>query len=144
MEPKQQTKAYHQLLYIFCLGKQATIPRIEQSGATEFSIEEIETIPSFSSPLVFLNSTSSVSWPNFKIVILLLSFLFATLFYTLFGDNMKVKIFDEEYEKDLENDINEFLSDFEGDIIEIKYQVALGIFSEEQIYCFSAMIIYTN
>ncbi len=57
---------------------------------------------------------------------------------------MKVKIFDEEYEKDLENDINEFLSDFEGDIIEIKYQVALGIFSEEQIYCFSAMIIYTN
>ena len=57
---------------------------------------------------------------------------------------MKVKIFDEEYEKDLENDINEFLSDFEGDIIEIKYQVALGIFSEEQVYCFSAMIIYTN
>ena len=57
---------------------------------------------------------------------------------------MKVKIFDEEYEKDLENDINEFLSDFEGDIIEIKYQVALGIFSEEQIYCFYAMIIYTN
>ena len=56
---------------------------------------------------------------------------------------MKVKIFDEGHEKDLENSINEFLTDFEGDVIDIKYQVSLGVFSEEQIYCFSAMIIYT-
>lgn len=55
---------------------------------------------------------------------------------------MKVKIFDEAHEKDLEQAINEFL---EGDIevIDIKYQVAISVFSEEQIYCFSAMVIYT-
>ena len=54
---------------------------------------------------------------------------------------MKVKIFDEIHEKDLEESVNDFLS---GDIevIDIKYQVAISIFSEEQIYCFSAMIIY--
>ena len=28
------------------------------------------------------------------------------------------------------------------EIIDIKYQVGVGIFSEEQIFCFSAMIIY--
>lgn len=56
---------------------------------------------------------------------------------------MKVKIFDEEDEKDLENDINDFLEDFTGEVIEIKYQVAIGVFSDEQVFCFSAMIIYT-
>lgn len=56
---------------------------------------------------------------------------------------MKVKIFDENHEKDLENSINTFLSDLSGEVIEIKYQVAVGIFSEEQVFCFSAMIIYT-
>ena len=55
---------------------------------------------------------------------------------------MKVKIFDENHEKDLEQAINEFLSTNDIDIIDIKYQVALSVFSEEQVYCFSAMIIY--
>lgn len=53
---------------------------------------------------------------------------------------MKVKIFDEESEIDLEDDINKFIETV--DVIDIKYQVSLGLFSEEQIYCFSAMIIY--
>ena len=53
---------------------------------------------------------------------------------------MKVKIFDESHEKDLEDKINEFLK--EHDIIDIKYQVAIGIQGEDQIYCFSAMVIY--
>ena len=55
---------------------------------------------------------------------------------------MKVKIYDEESEKDLEEKINDFLNDFDGEIIDIKFQVGVSIFSEEQIYCFSAMIIY--
>lgn len=56
---------------------------------------------------------------------------------------MKVKIFDEMHEKDLENNINEFISEIElDDIIDIKYQVSVSMFSEEQIYCFSAMIVY--
>lgn len=59
------------------------------------------------------------------------------------GDTMKVKIFDENHEKDLEASINGFLKELEGEVIEIKYQVAIGVFSEEQVFCFSAMIIYT-
>lgn len=55
---------------------------------------------------------------------------------------MKVKIFDESHEKDLESSINDFLNETNCDIIDIKYQVDIGICGEEQIYCFSAMIIY--
>lgn len=58
---------------------------------------------------------------------------------------VKVKIFDEAHEKDLEEDINLFLDSLDDDkeIIDIKYEVSVSIFSEEQVYCFSAMIIYT-
>lgn len=54
---------------------------------------------------------------------------------------MKVKIFDFEDEKDLEGAINDFLDD-DIEVVDIKYQVSSSIFSEEQIYCFSAMIVY--
>ncbi|MBE6157797.1 MAG: sporulation protein Cse60 [Firmicutes bacterium] len=57
---------------------------------------------------------------------------------------MKVKIFDYEDEIDLEEDINLFLSELEGEVIDIKYQVSASVYSEEQIFCFSAMIVYTN
>ena len=55
---------------------------------------------------------------------------------------MKVKIFDENHEKDLEADINLFLEENTCDIIDIKYQVSITVCGEDQIYCFSAMIIY--
>ena len=55
---------------------------------------------------------------------------------------MKVKIFDEESEKDLEEKLNDFLSDFDGEIVDIKFQVSESIFSEEQINFFTVMIIY--
>lgn len=55
---------------------------------------------------------------------------------------MKVKVFDESHEKDLEASVNDFLDDLEGEVIDIKYQVSVSLFSEEQIYCFSAMVIY--
>ena len=57
---------------------------------------------------------------------------------------MKVKLFDEEDEVDLENDINDFIKDNDIEVIDIKYQVAVSIFSEEQIFCFSGMIIYSE
>ena len=58
---------------------------------------------------------------------------------------MKVKLFDESHEKDLETAINKFLSEEENiDIIDIKFQTAISVFSEEQIYCFSAMILYSK
>lgn len=64
------------------------------------------------------------------------------MFYNSIGDDMKVKVFDFEDEKDLEDEINEFLSELDGEVIDIKYQVGVSIFSEEQVFCFSAMIIY--
>ena len=54
---------------------------------------------------------------------------------------MKVKVIVEECEKDLENSINSFLNE-SIDVIDIKYQVSIAINGEEQLYCFSAMIIY--
>ena len=62
--------------------------------------------------------------------------------YHQFGDNMKVKIFDLEDETDLEKEVNQFLSNEDIEVIDIKYSVSSSIFSEEQIFCFSAMIIY--
>lgn len=53
---------------------------------------------------------------------------------------MKVKLFDESHEKDLEESVNNFIKEVE--VIDIKYQVAVSIFADEQIFCFSAMIIY--
>ena len=55
---------------------------------------------------------------------------------------MKVKIFDYEDELDLEEDVNEFISDNNIEVIDIKYQVSSSIFGEEHVFCFSAMIIY--
>ena len=55
---------------------------------------------------------------------------------------MKVKIFDENHESDLESDINDFLSNNTCNVIDIKYQVSISIYGEDQIYCFSAMIVY--
>lgn len=57
---------------------------------------------------------------------------------------MKVKIFDEGHEKDLEVAVNDFLDELDGDVIDIKYQTAVSVFSDEQIFCFSAMVIYTK
>ena len=55
---------------------------------------------------------------------------------------MKVIVFDEMHEKDLEASVNAFLEEIGDKVIDIKYQVSISMFSEEQIYCFSAMILY--
>lgn len=57
---------------------------------------------------------------------------------------MKVKIFDEIHEEDLEDNINKFIENNEIEVIDIKYQVSISVFGEEQIYCFSALIVYTE
>lgn len=56
---------------------------------------------------------------------------------------MKVKIFDEGHEKDLEDAVNKFLLTVKT-IIDIKYQVAIMFDMKEQIYCYSAMVIYKD
>jgi len=57
---------------------------------------------------------------------------------------MKVKIIDEMHEKDLETSINAFLDEIGDKVIDVQYRVAVAMFSEEQIYCFTAMILYKN
>lgn len=53
---------------------------------------------------------------------------------------MKVKIFNYDDEIDLEEDINDFISDNDIEIIDIKYQVSTC----DEVICFSGMIIYTE
>ena len=58
---------------------------------------------------------------------------------------MKVKVFDEGHEKDLEEAINEFLKTIkQEDVFDIKYQISTMYDYKEQIYCYSAMVIYRN
>ena len=55
---------------------------------------------------------------------------------------MKVKVIDESHEKDLENALNGFLNSGDFDIIDIKFQVAIATSGEDQLYCFSALVVY--
>ena len=55
---------------------------------------------------------------------------------------MKVKIIDEEHEKDLENGINKFIKENNIDVIDIKLCSSCSVYGEEQIYCFTALIMY--
>ena len=57
---------------------------------------------------------------------------------------MKVKVIDEEHEKDLENGINDFIKENDIDVIDIKLSSSCSIYGEEQIYCFTVLIIYTE
>ena len=62
------------------------------------------------------------------------------IFFDKNGDNMKVKVFDCDHESDLESAINDFIQ--EKEVVDIKFSVAASVFGEEQVYCFSALIVY--
>jgi len=57
---------------------------------------------------------------------------------------LKVKLFDFEHEKDLEKEMNAFLKEItEKQLIDIKFDVSVTSEDEEnQVFCFSSMIIY--
>ena len=56
---------------------------------------------------------------------------------------VQVKVFDEEHEDDLSDMINAFLEDHPDiDVVDIKFSTSCSIQEEEQIYCFSALLIY--
>jgi len=57
---------------------------------------------------------------------------------------LQVKVFDCEHEQDLEEEINDFLTQLDHkQVKDIKYNIAaLGEVEDEQIYCFSAMVMY--
>jgi hypothetical protein len=57
---------------------------------------------------------------------------------------LKVAVFDEEHEKDLEDEINHFLAELkENQVNNIKYSVSVTTDRDgDQLYCFSALIMY--
>lgn len=57
------------------------------------------------------------------------------------GDVMKVKCFDEQHEDDLTLAINQFL-DESMEVIDIKFSTAAFTNDNEQIFCFSALLLY--
>lgn len=58
---------------------------------------------------------------------------------------LQVKVFDEEHEDDLSEAINEYLLDNEDlNVLDIKFSTAIASGEEEQVYCFSAMLIYSS
>ena len=57
---------------------------------------------------------------------------------------MKVRAFDANHELDLQDKINDFLKGIQEDkIVDIKYSVSVMV-DKEQIYCFSALVIYKD
>ena len=42
---------------------------------------------------------------------------------------MKIKVFDESHEKNV-------------DVVDIKFAVSTSMYADEQIYCFSALVLY--
>ena len=55
---------------------------------------------------------------------------------------MFVKIFDENHEEDLEDAVNDFINNDGIKVIDIKFQVAIMYDNKDQIYCYTAIIIY--
>lgn len=56
---------------------------------------------------------------------------------------LQVKVFDEEHEDDLTEVINAFLKESVDICVQdIKFSTAISEQEQEQIYCFSALIIY--
>lgn len=58
---------------------------------------------------------------------------------------VQIKVFDEEHEDDLTEVVNAWLQE-NADIrlMDIKFSTAVSDFEEEQIYCFSAMVIFST
>lgn len=59
-----------------------------------------------------------------------------------YNENMKVKVFDEQHELDLEYEINQFLSQKEIKVVDIRFSTAAFYDEEDQVFCFSALILY--
>lgn len=60
---------------------------------------------------------------------------------------LKIKVFDENHEKDLEENINNFIEDIskqEKEVIDIKYSPSITMTEYVQIYCFSALVMYDD
>ena len=58
---------------------------------------------------------------------------------------VQITVFDEEHEDDLTEVVNSWIQEH-ADIrlMDIKFSTAVSDFEEEQIYCFSAMVIFST
>ena len=58
---------------------------------------------------------------------------------------VQIKVFDDEHEDDLTEVVNSWIQEH-ADIrlMDIKFSTAVSDFEEEQIYCFSAMVIFST
>lgn len=60
---------------------------------------------------------------------------------------LKIKIFDESHEKDLEQELNNFIEQItkeDKEVIDIKYQVSCAASGNDEIFCFSALVMYDD
>ena len=60
---------------------------------------------------------------------------------------LKIKVYDQETEIDLENKLNNLmkqLDEHEQEVIDIKYSTSCAIDRDEQIYVYSALVMYDD
>lgn len=60
---------------------------------------------------------------------------------------LKIKVFDCEDERDLETTINKFIEQIDKEdkeVIDIKYQANCTMYDDEQVYIYSALIMYND
>ena len=58
---------------------------------------------------------------------------------------VQVKVFDEEHEDDLTDAINSFLQENQAyELSDISFSTAVTAVEDEQIYCFSALLVYLD
>ena len=58
---------------------------------------------------------------------------------------MKVKVIDADHENDLEKKVNDFLKTVNGEVKDIKFSnCCMKDEQNDQIYCFSALIVYQD
>lgn len=60
---------------------------------------------------------------------------------------LKIKVFDCEDENKLTDDINDFIKEINNhdkEVVDIKFSTSVGVYEDEQIYCFSALVMYDD
>ena len=60
---------------------------------------------------------------------------------------LKIKVFDCEDENKLTDDINDFIKEINNhdkEVVDIKFSTSISVYEEEQIYCFSALVMYDD
>lgn len=60
---------------------------------------------------------------------------------------LKIKVFDCDCENQLTKDVNNFIEEInrqDKEVIDIKFSTSAGVYEDEQIYCFSALVMYDN